>query len=137
MSDRIEIWLNTAAEDGIVGWGILLRWSTFSKAVTGGEAGAQVEQMALTAARRALETLKRDLPVVLHIGTKSENPEQFLRSVRQAVATARHGSAVTCVYEPYATSPDMARALELARQGVRDVKFAQTRATPPTEEETA
>ena len=59
-----------AGNPGPGGWGAVLFWGDREKTLSGGEPATTNNRMELTAAIRALETLKRPCQVVLHTDSK-------------------------------------------------------------------
>ena len=48
------------------GWGVLLRWGDVEKELCGGEPATTNNRMELLAAIRALEAMKKPVPIILH-----------------------------------------------------------------------
>ena len=68
MASRVDIWTDGACSGnpGPGGWGVLLRYGSHEKELSGGEAETTNNRMELMAAIRALEELKRPCEVHLH-----------------------------------------------------------------------
>ena len=71
-ADFIEIYADGACKGnpGIGGWGAWLRYGDSEKELFGGEGLTTNNRMELTAVIRALEAIKRPLPVVIHTDSK-------------------------------------------------------------------
>src|SRR5262245_34281450 len=67
-SNVIEIYADGACKGnpGVGGWGAWLRFGENEKELFGGEALTTNNRMELTAVIRALETIKRSVPVIVH-----------------------------------------------------------------------
>ncbi|MEM8852449.1 MAG: ribonuclease HI [Pseudomonadota bacterium] len=67
-ADRVEIFTDGACSGnpGPGGWGAILRYKGRTKELKGGEADTTNNRMELTAAIRALEALKRPVPIDVH-----------------------------------------------------------------------
>lgn len=132
------------------GWGAILSYGGHKKELHGGEAHTTNNRMELTAAIRALEALKRPVPVTIYTdsqylrqgitewlaGWKRKN---WRTSTKQPVKNEdlwRELDALVQVYEidwrwvkGHAGHPENERADELARMGVAEAR-AQGAATP-------
>jgi ribonuclease HI len=66
--ERVKIFTDGACSGnpGPGGWGALLRWKGVDKEMSGGERNATNNRMEMMAAIRALESLKRGMPVDLY-----------------------------------------------------------------------
>ncbi|XWN31221.1 MAG: ribonuclease HI [Devosia sp.] len=67
-ADRVEIFTDGACSGnpGPGGWGAILRYKGRTKELKGGEADTTNNRMELTAAIRALEAMKRPVPIDVH-----------------------------------------------------------------------
>ena len=80
----LEIWTDGACRGnpGPGGWGAVLSWKGKEKELHGGEAETTNNRMELTAVIRALEAVKRPVPILVHLDSEY---------VRNGITTWIHG----------------------------------------------
>jgi ribonuclease HI len=72
MADRIDIFTDGACSGnpGPGGWAAILRWGAHEKEISGGEPLTTNNRMEMTAAIRALRTIKRPSAIVIHTDSR-------------------------------------------------------------------
>ena len=143
--DEIDIYTDGACSGnpGPGGWGVILDYNGTRKELSGGEANTTNNRMELMAAIMALETLKRPVPVEMHVDsnyvkdgitkwifgwkkngwkTADKKPVKNVE-LWQALdeAIKRHEISWHWV-KGHDGNPDNERADELARQGIAEVR---------------
>jgi ribonuclease HI len=112
VSLRVSIWTDGACSGnpGPGGWGAVLRYGEHEKELRGGEALTTNNRMELTAAIRALESLKRASEVTLHTDS------QYLRGgVTDWIAGWKRNGWRTAAKKPV-KNEDLWRRLDAARE---------------------
>jgi len=144
-SGPVEIYTDGACSGnpGPGGWGAILRWRGEEREIWGGEPDTTNNRMELTAAIKALETLNRQVSVILYtdskyvkdgittwiIGWKARNWKTAAKKAVKNVdlwqalddAVSKHDVEWRWV-KGHAGHPENERADELARRGVDEVK---------------
>ena len=72
MSKVLRVWTDGACKGnpGPGGWGVLLCWGDATREICGGEERTTNNRMELTAAIRAIEAIKRPVPVRIHLDSE-------------------------------------------------------------------
>lgn len=146
-ADRVEIFTDGACSGnpGPGGWGAILRYKGRTKELKGGEADTTNNRMELTAAIRALEAMKRPVPIDVHTDS------QYLRqgvtewlprwqangwrtAAKKPVKNDDLWRALAELIQTYDVSwhwvkghaghPENERADELAREGLQEARDA-------------
>jgi ribonuclease HI len=146
MVNRVEIWTDGACSGnpGPGGWGVLMRYNSTEKELSGGDFDTTNNRMELTAAIEALKALKRPCKIDLHTDsqyvrggilqwlanwkrnnwrTAAKKPvknEELWRALD--AESARHDVSWHWV-KGHAGDPGNERADELARQGMAPYKL--------------
>lgn len=72
MTKAVEIWTDGACKGnpGVGGWGALMRYGNNKKELFGGELETTNNRMEMMAVIQALQTLKRPMPIRLHVDSQ-------------------------------------------------------------------